>query len=113
MKSLHKPEVWQKVLTESEENPVILFKHSNSCPVSSDAHTEIKQLEQQGLVEDDMYILIVQNSQELSDRIAEETGVKHETPQVLIISDAEVVYDASHGDISTDEVAKEFIAARR
>lgn len=113
MKSLHKPEVWQKVLTESNDNPVILFKHSNSCPTSADAHAEIKQLEQQGVVEDDMYILIVQNSPELSERIAEELGVKHETPQVLIISGEEAVYHASHGDISTEEVSQEFIDARR
>jgi bacillithiol system protein YtxJ len=113
MKSLHKSEVWQKVLTESHENPVILFKHSNSCPVSADAHNEIKQLERQEVVEDDMYILIVQNSPEISEQIAEELDVKHETPQVLIISDGKAIYHADHGDITTNEVSKHFIDARR
>lgn len=112
MKSLHKPEVWQKVLKESKEKPVILFKHSNSCPVSADAHKRIKKLERQGAVAENMYILIVQNSQEISDRVAEELEVTHETPQIIIISDGEAVYHASHDEIDPDEVAKQLVQAR-
>lgn len=112
MKSLHKPEVWQKVLKESKEKPVILFKHSNSCPVSSDAHDRVKKLERQGAISESMYILIVQNAREISDRVEEDLGVKHETPQVLIIRDKEAEYHASHDDIEADELTNEIIDAR-
>jgi bacillithiol system protein YtxJ len=112
MKSLHKPEVWQKVLKESKEKPVILFKHSNSCPVSSDAHDRVKKLERQGAISESMYILIVQNAREISDRVEEDLGVKHETPQVLIIRDKEAAYHASHEDIDADELTNEIIDAR-
>jgi bacillithiol system protein YtxJ len=59
-----------------------------------------------------MYILIVQNSREISDRVAKELDVKHETPQIMIISDGKAVYHVSHGDIDPDEVATELIEAR-
>lgn len=112
MKSLHKPEVWEKVLKESEEQPVILFKHSNSCPVSSDAHNRIKKLDRQDVVAESMYILIVQNAREISDLVAEDLGVKHESPQIIIIRNGASVYDASHGDIDAETVAQELIKAR-
>ena len=112
MKSLHKPEVWQKVLDESQEQPVLLFKHSNSCPVSADAHTEVKKLERQGAFEESMYIIIVQNAREISDKVAEELDIEHETPQILIIRNGEAVYHASHGDIDADEIAEALVQAR-
>ncbi|MEX2515045.1 MAG: bacillithiol system redox-active protein YtxJ [Candidatus Paceibacterota bacterium] len=112
MKSLHKPEVWEKVLSESEDQPVILFKHSNSCPVSAEAHKRIKKLDRQDVVSESMYIVIVQNAREISDLIAEELEVKHESPQILIIRNREAVYHASHGDIMADTVAQELIKAR-
>jgi len=112
MKSLHKPEVWQKVLDESQEKPVILLKHSNSCPVSSDAHDKVKKLERQGAIKESMYILIVQNAREISDLVEEDLEVTHETPQVLVIRDGEAVYHKSHDDIDADELADEVIAAR-
>ena len=112
MKSLHKPEVWQKVLDESEDQPVVLFKHSNSCPLSADAHTEVKKLERQGAFEESMYIVIVQNAREISDRVAEELEVEHESPQILIIRDGEAVYHANHGDIDADDIAEQLVQAR-
>lgn len=112
MKSLHKIEVWEKVLKESKEKPVILFKHSNSCPDSADAHKKIKKLERQGAIAESMYIVIVQNAQEISDQVAEELEIKHETPQIIIISDGEGIYHASHDDIDPDMVARELVQAR-
>jgi bacillithiol system protein YtxJ len=112
MKSLHKPEVWQKVLKESKEKPVILFKHSNSCPVSSDAHDRVKKLERQGAISESMYILIVQNAREISDKVAEDLGVQHETPQVIVIRDKEAAYHESHEAIDADTLTEEIIDAR-
>lgn len=112
MKSLHKPEVWQKVLKESKDQPVILFKHSNSCATSADAHDRVKKLERQGAISESMYILIVQNAREISDRVAEELEVEHETPQVIVIRNKEAVYHASHGDIDPDKLADAVIQAR-
>lgn len=112
MKSLHKPEVWQKILKESKDRPVILFKHSNTCPVSSDAHDKIKKLERQGAISESMYILIVQNAEAISDRVAEELEVTHETPQVIVIRNHEAVYHANHDEVDPDKLADAVIQAR-
>jgi bacillithiol system protein YtxJ len=46
----------------------------------------------------------------LSNAIAEIFGVHHESPQVLLIQDGECVYDASHYDISFDDLVEQVSA---
>lgn len=49
-------------------------------------------------------LVIVQAARALSDEIAVRTGVEHETPQVFILRDGEVLWTASHGQISAEAV---------
>ena len=87
-----------RFLAESNGSPAIIFKHSDSCGISARAHGQLSQLEQPvGLV-------IVQTARGLSDEIVARTGVAHETPQVFILRDREVLWSASHGQIRAEAV---------
>jgi bacillithiol system protein YtxJ len=87
-----------RFLAQSNGSPAIVFKHSNSCGISARAHVQMSRLEfPVGLV-------IVQAARALSDEIAVRTGVEHETPQVFILSDGEVLWTASHGQITAEAV---------
>lgn len=112
MKSLHKTEVWEKVKKESHSQPVVVFKHSNTCPVSESAHARVKELEKGNALDGDMYIVIVQNAGDISDLIEEETGIKHESPQVIVMSGGEAVYHESHDKINAQEIAKQLVMAK-
>ena len=112
MKSLHKPEVWQKVLDESQEKPVVLLKHSNTCPVSGAAHKRVKKIENQRSIEESFYILIVQNAPDISELVADDLGVEHESPQLIVIADGEAAYHASHADIQPEKVVEAIKEAR-
>ena len=77
----------------------VLFKHSNTCGVSSRAYREMSKLQSPiGLV-------VVQEARSVSDEIEKRWRVDHETPQVLIIRDGRVVWDASHFQVKAEEVA--------
>jgi bacillithiol system protein YtxJ len=85
-------------LTQSNGSPVIIFKHSNTCGISARAHSEMSKLEHPvGLV-------TVQRARALSDEIETRTGVEHHTPQVFILRGGEVLWTASHGQITADAV---------
>lgn len=112
MNSLHKDVVWQKVLDDSHDRPQLVFKHSSKCGASLEAHKKIKAIEQNEALESNMYIVIVQVAEDISNLIERDTGIKHETPQVLIVRDGEVVYHASHDDIDEQEVAKQLVMAK-
>ncbi|PSO46650.1 MAG: bacillithiol system redox-active protein YtxJ [Parcubacteria group bacterium SW_4_46_8] len=112
MKALHKQEVWEKVLKQSQSSPVLVFKHSNTCPISEQAHKEIKALEQKSGFEDNMYIIVIQRAREISDTIEEDLDVTHESPQVIMIYNREAVYTEDHEDISAEKIAKELVRVK-
>lgn len=88
------------LLTDSKQKPVIVFKHSNACSISSRAYREMEKVEGQ------VNILEVQSAREISRELANLTGVRHETPQVIVLRDGKAVWNASHFDVHAAAVAK-------
>ncbi|MET0626334.1 MAG: bacillithiol system redox-active protein YtxJ [Pyrinomonadaceae bacterium] len=88
----------EELFARSHNEPVLLFKHSNACPISARAY---KQMEE---VKTPVSIVVVQKSRDLSRQVEERTGVRHETPQALVLRNGRVVWNASHFDITSDVV---------
>lgn len=93
---------WQDALARSQDGPILLFKHSAACPLSGKADREMQEL----LEKEDLpiYKLVVQESRSLSDEIAETLGIRHETPQVILLHQEEPRFDTSHFDVTVDTV---------
>lgn len=87
-----------ELFQNSNENPVMIFKHSTTCPISSGVYQMVSQ------VDADVYLVVVQKARNVSNYIAEKTGIRHESPQTLVIKDGEPVYHASHYDVDLNEV---------
>src|SRR5918994_382102 len=90
----------ENLLTDSKQKPVIVFKHSNACSISSRAYREMEKLQAQ------VNILEVQSAREISRELASLTGIRHETPQVIILRDGKAVWNASHFDVRAADVIK-------
>lgn len=88
-----------ELIQRSHQAPVILFKHSTTCPISTHAHREMERV-------DDVNLVVVQTARGVSNEIAQRTGVRHESPQTLVLRNGEVVWSASHYDITTDAVTQ-------
>src|SRR5215208_1585675 len=88
------------LLTDSKQKPVIVFKHSNACSISARAYREMEKFEGQ------VNILEVQSAREISRELASLTGIRHETPQVIVLRDGKAVWNASHFDVTAGDVAK-------
>lgn len=85
-------------VAQLEGAPGVLFKHSNSCGVSSRAYGEMSKLPHPiGLV-------VVQNARAVSDEIEKRWRVSHETPQVLIVRESSVLWNASHFQVKAADV---------
>ena len=87
----------ENLLTDSTKKPVIVFKHSNACSISARAYREMEKV-------DDVNILEVQSAREVSRELASLTGVRHETPQVIVLRDGKAVWNASHFDVTAASV---------
>jgi len=101
---------WTDARSRSEEQPVLLFKHSSACPVSGSADQEMQTLAEETNLP--VYKLVVQRSRALSDEIAETLGVRHETPQAIVLDQKEPVFDTSHFDVTADTVREALRAAQ-
>jgi len=90
----------------SENHKVMIFKHSTSCSISA---TVLARMERKWNVEKANnivpYYLDLLSFREISTHIAQHYGIKHESPQVLLIEKGKCIYDASHYDISFDELS--------
>ena len=96
--TLHKLEA---AIEESRIRPVLLFKHSTSCGLSSGVFRDVS------MVDGDINLIIVQTDRHISNEIERRTGIKHESPQAIVLKDGEPVYHASHYDITVDDLNRQ------
>jgi len=91
---------------KNDENYNVIFKHSTRCSISMMAKRRF-ELDWDTLPEaTNLYFLDLISHRDISAEIAEVFQVHHESPQLLLIKNGECVLDASHGDISAEEVAE-------
>jgi len=84
----------------------LIFKHSTRCSVSAMAKRRF-ELDWDAIPADtQLYFLDLISYRNISSQIAETFQVHHESPQILLIKDGDCILDASHSDISAEEVAE-------
>lgn len=92
----------QNIKQESNDAPVIIFKHSTSCSISGMSKMRLEgSWKYQGMK---AYYLDLLSYRDISGAIAQEFSVHHESPQILMIYKEECIYDASHFDINVKEL---------
>ena len=95
----------EAIIDRSRVVPCLILKHSTSCPISSMAKRRLEMNWNVPAEEMEAHYLDLLRHRDLSNKIAEEFGVRHESPQVLLIRNGECVYDASHLSIRADLLA--------
>jgi len=108
-KSLESEEALQQAISESSEHPVVIFKHSTSCSISSMAKSRLESGWNSEEVNDARpYYLDLLSNRNISNLVAQTLGVVHESPQILILKDGKCVYNTSHMGISFEGVKRQF-----
>ena len=101
---LHDVQSLDAAIAESRERPVLLFKHSRFCGVSCEALDEL-QSHIDGAPANVAYKMItVQTHRSVSDKAAELLGLRHQTPQAILLRDGKVVWNASHFSITASKL---------
>ena len=96
-------EAWKALLSRSKTQGDFVFKHSMSCGISCDALTTFEDFLSQNHSIEYGIVDVIQNKR-LSNKIASEVGVTHESPQVIIIDNFKAVWHTSHWSITTDSL---------
>lgn len=95
----------------SQERKVLIFKHSTRCSISAAALNRLERAwKNEEMQEITPYYLDLINYREISNQIAQDYGIMHESPQIILIENGKAIYNASHFDIRYEEL-KELIEA--
>lgn len=86
------------VFASSHEQAKMLFLHDPWCPISARASRQV------ALVDANIVKIDVSRQHELSREIERRTGVRHESPQVILIKDGVAAWDASHTSIDRNSI---------
>ncbi len=92
-----------QLMEQSHTAPVLVFKHDPFCAISAAAHRQLEQLAQ------DVPTIDVAHNNDVAQDFAARTGVKHASPQAILLRNGQAVWSASHFAITADAV----IAASR
>ncbi len=92
-----------EIVELSNEKPVLIFKHSTRCSISRFA---LKQFENDYNLEDKISLCFLDllNHRNVSNEIAIQFEVEHQSPQLLLISKGKCIYDASHSNITAEDL---------
>jgi bacillithiol system protein YtxJ len=85
-----------QLLSASADRPLLLFKHSYTCGISAEALDELLDHVRERAARVHYAMVTVQTHRDVSNAIAKRLGVRHETPQALLVRNGQVVWSASH-----------------
>lgn len=94
----------EAAIEESAQRPVLLFKHSRQCGVSCEALDELRSHIDRHAGPAAYKMITVQTHRPVSDAAARRLGVRHETPQAILLKDGKPVWSASHFRITADQL---------
>lgn len=93
-----------EISDSSHESPVLIFKHSTRCNISSMAKGRLDNSE---LENNQVFLLDLIAHRDISNEIAQRFQVHHESPQILLIRKGECPYAESHSGIMLDEIEEQ------
>jgi bacillithiol system protein YtxJ len=92
------------IIERSHQVPCLILKHSTRCSISFMALHRLEGKWDFSDAQIEAYFLDLLSYRNLSNEIANRFQVHHESPQILLVKDGECIHDASHLDISVEEI---------
>ena len=94
------------VIAQSHATPQIIFKHSTRCIISKMVLSQFE--ENLTAIPEQVKLLFLDllNHRDISNAIAMQLGVHHESPQVIVIKNGQSVFHESHHSIDAATIAE-------
>lgn len=105
MKRISTREELEQWLKDNKEKESYIFKRSTRCPVSFSAFEHFKRFAAENPHIPMAYLDVIE-SRAASNHLAETTGIKHQSPQVLHFQEGSVVWHDSHHNITHEKLTQ-------
>lgn len=95
-----------EIIELSNQQPVLIFKHSTRCSISRFALKNFENEYDFSEEELQAYFLDLLEYRSISNEIANRFEVKHQSPQILLIKDGKCIYQESHDGIEVESLKR-------
>jgi bacillithiol system protein YtxJ len=95
----------QNLVEASHIKPQVIFKHSTRCSISVMAKSRLERSEFPEQIQ--FHYLDLLQHRDISNEIAEQFDVHHQSPQILLIKNGECIFEETHSAISMDEIVEQ------
>ena len=102
MTVLHSSTDFDAAFEKSNDRPIVIFKHSATCPYSARAQEQVAEAKH----EVEAYCMVVQYDKELSKQIAERTGVEHKSPQAIVLDKGNAIWSGWRDEIQRSKLVE-------
>jgi bacillithiol system protein YtxJ len=92
---LHQKQDLEELLERSHKDPVVIFKHSTQCSRSAAAYEEYETFVAANPDTSCGTILVIED-RELSDDLEDRFGIRHESPQAIVVFNESPIWHANH-----------------
>jgi bacillithiol system protein YtxJ len=82
----------------------LVFKHSPRCGISKMVLRRFENFDFYQTSEIQFWLLDVLNSRHISNSIAAQFNIRHESPQILVIKNRKLLHHSSHSAIEAEEI---------
>lgn len=95
----------EEILKRSSEQPVLFFKHSNSCGLSQRAFSEFERYLQSPESESVLnFLVVVQTAREVSRELERLLAVQHDSPQAILVREGRAIWNDSHLALKSEKL---------
>jgi len=105
-KEINSIQDFEGILNESHQRKIIILKHSTTCPISARAWQEVQDFIKKSSEEIQVVMIKVIESRPVSNQVAEILRVVHQSPQVLLLSNGQVLWHASHQAVTQNNIMR-------
>src|SRR3712207_4270895 len=81
----------ERWIARSNDETIVLFLHDPWCPISGRANGEMQRVDSVPIA-----LVDVARQRDVSREVQRQTGIRHESPQVIVLRDGKAIWDASH-----------------
>ena len=103
-KEITSVEEFNEMLNAPTDKAKLFFKHSTRCSISSMALKGFEREWNISSADFELYFVDLIAHRDISNAIAAESHVEHQSPQVVVWRNGEVIYNASHHHIDAQKI---------
>ena len=105
-KELSSIEQLEEAINNSNDFPIAIYKHSTRCGTSYLVKNRLERNWDSNQEDPIFFYVDVIGNRSVSNQIESLLSIRHESPQLIIISNGEVIHHASHMAISSNDIQK-------